>query len=381
MGLNETEAKEKGIAYDVSTYGIDDLDRAIADSEAHGLVKVLTAPGTDKILGATIAGEHAGDLIVEFVTAMRHGIGLNKILGTIHIYPTLCRGEQVRRRRLEALDGDAGPDGVRHGVPRLDARRRRGSARCSARSPRAARQAPVLRRGREPRGRLMARLVVALALLAASQPRRWRSTTRHKAWDDLLKKHVRYVQDGNASRVAYAGFAKDRAALKAVLDEYQKVDARRVRRLDQAAAAGLPHQRLQRVHGREDPHALSRHQVDPRLRHGVRQPVEGQVLHALRRSPRTSTRSSTRSCARKACTTSPRVHVAVVCASIGCPMLRNEAFVAGPARGAARGRDAPLPVGPHAQPLQPADRASSRSRGSSTGTARTSRRATRATPR
>jgi pyruvate/2-oxoglutarate dehydrogenase complex dihydrolipoamide dehydrogenase (E3) component/uncharacterized membrane protein YdjX (TVP38/TMEM64 family) len=88
VGLNETEAKEKGIACEVTTYGIDDLDRAIADGEAHGLVKVLTVPGKDKILGATVVGTHAGDLIIEFITAMKNGIGLNRILGTIHIYPT-----------------------------------------------------------------------------------------------------------------------------------------------------------------------------------------------------------------------------------------------------------------------------------------------------
>jgi pyruvate/2-oxoglutarate dehydrogenase complex dihydrolipoamide dehydrogenase (E3) component/uncharacterized membrane protein YdjX (TVP38/TMEM64 family) len=94
VGLNETEAKEKGIAHEVTTYGIDDLDRAIADGEAHGLVKVLTVPGKDRILGATIVGEHAGDLIVEYISAMRHGIGLNKILGTIHIYPTLAEANK-----------------------------------------------------------------------------------------------------------------------------------------------------------------------------------------------------------------------------------------------------------------------------------------------
>jgi len=94
VGLNETEAREKNIPFEVTTYGIDDLDRAIADGTAHGLVKVLTAPGKDRILGATIAGEHAGDLITEFVTAMKHGIGLNKILGTIHIYPTLAEANK-----------------------------------------------------------------------------------------------------------------------------------------------------------------------------------------------------------------------------------------------------------------------------------------------
>ena len=88
VGLNEQEAKEQGVAYEVTKYGIDDLDRAIAESAAHGFVKVLTVPGKDKILGVTLVGEHAGDLLAEFVFAMRHGLGLNKILGTIHTYPT-----------------------------------------------------------------------------------------------------------------------------------------------------------------------------------------------------------------------------------------------------------------------------------------------------
>ena len=78
----------------MTTYGIGDLDRAIADEEAHGLVKVLTVPGKDRILGVTIAGEHAGDLIAEYVLAMRHGLGLNKILGTIHIYPTMAEANK-----------------------------------------------------------------------------------------------------------------------------------------------------------------------------------------------------------------------------------------------------------------------------------------------
>ena len=94
VGLNETEAREQGVRYEVSTYGIDDLDRAIADEEAHGVVKVLTVPGKDRILGATIVGEHAGDLIIEYIAAMRHGIGLNKILSTIHIYPTLVEANK-----------------------------------------------------------------------------------------------------------------------------------------------------------------------------------------------------------------------------------------------------------------------------------------------
>ncbi len=89
VGLNENDAKENNIPYEVTTYGIGDLDRAISDSEAHGFVKVLTVPGKDKILGVTIVGTHAGDIIPEFILAMKHGLGLNKILSTIHIYPTL----------------------------------------------------------------------------------------------------------------------------------------------------------------------------------------------------------------------------------------------------------------------------------------------------
>ncbi len=94
VGLNETEARERGIAYEVTAWDIGELDRAIADGEAQGVVKVLTAPGSDRILGATIAGEHAGDLIIEFVSAMKHRIGLNKILATIHIYPTLAEANK-----------------------------------------------------------------------------------------------------------------------------------------------------------------------------------------------------------------------------------------------------------------------------------------------
>lgn len=94
VGLNEQEAKEKNIPYEVTKYDIDDLDRAIADSEARGFVKVLTVPGKDKILGVTIVGTHAGDLLAEYVLAMKHGLGLNKILGTIHTYPTLAEANK-----------------------------------------------------------------------------------------------------------------------------------------------------------------------------------------------------------------------------------------------------------------------------------------------
>jgi pyruvate/2-oxoglutarate dehydrogenase complex dihydrolipoamide dehydrogenase (E3) component len=94
FGLNEQEDKVKNMAYEVTKFCMDDLDRAIADSEARGFVKVLTVPGKDKILGVTIVGTHAGDLLAEYVLAMKHGLGLNKILGTIHTYPTLAEANK-----------------------------------------------------------------------------------------------------------------------------------------------------------------------------------------------------------------------------------------------------------------------------------------------
>ena len=94
VGLNEQEAKEKGIEFEVSRFNIADLDRAITEGEAHGFVKVLTPPGSDQVMGVTIVGDHAGDIIAEYVAAMKHGFGLNKILSTIHIYPTLAEANK-----------------------------------------------------------------------------------------------------------------------------------------------------------------------------------------------------------------------------------------------------------------------------------------------
>ena len=94
VGLNEQQAQQQGIAYQLSRYDIDDLDRAIADGQAKGFIKVLTPPGKDTILGVTIVAANAGDLIAEFVLAMKHGLGLNKILGTIHTYPTMMEANK-----------------------------------------------------------------------------------------------------------------------------------------------------------------------------------------------------------------------------------------------------------------------------------------------
>lgn len=94
VGLSVDEAREKEIDVEVTTYGIDDLDRAIADSADYGFVRVLTEPGKDKILGATIVSAHAGEMLPEFVLAMKHGLGLNKLLGTIHVYPTFSEANK-----------------------------------------------------------------------------------------------------------------------------------------------------------------------------------------------------------------------------------------------------------------------------------------------
>ena len=94
VGINEDEAKERGIDYEITRFDFEELDRAITDSATKGFIKVITPKGKDKILGVTIVSEHAGDLIAEFVLAMKHGLGLNKILGTIHSYPTWAEGNK-----------------------------------------------------------------------------------------------------------------------------------------------------------------------------------------------------------------------------------------------------------------------------------------------
>jgi pyruvate/2-oxoglutarate dehydrogenase complex dihydrolipoamide dehydrogenase (E3) component len=109
VGINEKEAAQQGIAYESTVFNLDDLDRAIADSEARGFIKVLTVPGSDKILGVCIVGYHASELISEYILAMKHGLGLNKILATIHIYPTYSEankfvaGEWKKQRKPERL--------------------------------------------------------------------------------------------------------------------------------------------------------------------------------------------------------------------------------------------------------------------------------------
>lgn len=94
VGLNEQEAQEQGIAFEVTRFDLHELDRAICDSATKGFVKLLTVPGKDVILGVTIVGDHAGELLAEYVLAMKHKLGLNKVLGTIHSYPTMAEANK-----------------------------------------------------------------------------------------------------------------------------------------------------------------------------------------------------------------------------------------------------------------------------------------------
>ena len=108
VGLNEQEAREQNVPHEVTVYQMHELDRAIADSAKQGFVKVLTPPGKDKILGVTIVGDHAGELLAEYVLAMKHGLGLNKILGTIHTYPTMAEANKYAAgewKRANAPEG------------------------------------------------------------------------------------------------------------------------------------------------------------------------------------------------------------------------------------------------------------------------------------
>ncbi|MGE4579832.1 MAG: dihydrolipoyl dehydrogenase [Desulfuromonadales bacterium] len=95
VGLNEVEAREQNIDHEITRFELAELDRAIAEGEDRGWIKVITPPGQDKILGVTIVGTHAGDLLAEYILAMKHGLGLNKILGTIHPYPTLAEANKM----------------------------------------------------------------------------------------------------------------------------------------------------------------------------------------------------------------------------------------------------------------------------------------------
>jgi len=121
VGLNEQEAESRGIEVEVTYYELEELDRALADEEGRGFIKVLTPPGKDRILGATIVGHHAGDLIAEFIAAMKWGKGLKSLMGTIHIYPTLT---EANKFAASAWRKKHAPEGLLDWVERFHRLRR-----------------------------------------------------------------------------------------------------------------------------------------------------------------------------------------------------------------------------------------------------------------
>ena len=121
VGLNEQDAEREGVEVEVTYFHLEELDRALADEEGKGFVKVLTPPGKDRILGVTIVGHHAGDLMAEFILAMKHGLGLKKVMGTIHIYPTLSEASKFA---ASAWRKKHAPEGLLEWVGKFHALRR-----------------------------------------------------------------------------------------------------------------------------------------------------------------------------------------------------------------------------------------------------------------
>jgi hypothetical protein len=287
VGLNELEARERGVPYEVTVYGLDDLDRAIADGSAQGRVKVLSAPGSDRVLGATIAGEHAGDLIAEFVVAMRHGLGLNKILGTIHIYPTLAEANKYAAGAWKK------------------------GARAAARARRPGKAARLETR--------MRWLAAALVLFSACA-----NAFEHARWDALLKRHVVLLEGGKASQLDYAGVAAEREALRDYLSSVSAVKEaefnawpkrEQMAFLINAYNAFTVEKILTRYPDIRSIWDFGKVFGNPFRDEffsllGARMSLDG-IEHGILRKRYGE----------------PRVHYALNCASVGCPMLREQAYV------------------------------------------------------
>ena len=264
---------------------------------------------------------------------MKHGIGLEQDpRHDPHLSHATPSRTSTRRASGSARRVTQGQMDVATAFNDWTRGRRRPRRRSSRKLSRCGDKRPLLRTGAGARRRLMSRSsAIARVSLCAARGRR--STTRHKAWDDLLKKHVRYVQNGNASRVDYAGFAEGPRAAEG-----------RARRLPEGARAlsstagrspsSRPSSSTRTTRSRSRRSSRATRTSSRSAISAASSATRGRTSSSRSSaSPRTSTTSSTRRCARKACTTIRARHVAVVCASIGCPMLRNEAFTARPARG------------------------------------------------
>ena len=315
VGLNELEAKEQEIPYEVSTYGIDDLDRAIADGEDYGVVKVLTVPGKDKILGATIVGPHAGDLLCEYVLAMKHGLGLNKILGTIHTYPTLAEANKFAAGVWKKAHA---PEKLLGYVEKYHAWRRKplsAGARALA--------AAVV---------LIAAVAVAVGVLATRGAAVPPPTNEHAVdFSHALAKVLERV-DGEG-RVDYAGLQADPSDLDAFYGAIAGLDRERYETWsDQRQIAfwsnaynGLtllaivehyPIERSASVDSILHPRGI-------RWIPGVWDKLAFTVMG------REMTLNAIEHQVLRVEYDEPRIHVALVCAAISCPPLRDEPFVEG----------------------------------------------------
>ncbi len=295
VGLNEQEAREKNVPYEVTRYGIDDLDRAITDGAAFGFVKVLTQPGKDRILGVTIVAEHAGDLLAEFVLAMKHGLGLTKILATVHAYPTWAEANKYAAGEWKRARA---PARLLKWLERYHAGRRRYS--------------------------LLKTLLFVLLGWFTTGPATGAGVD-HDVWNELLKEHVVPLQEGRATAVDYGGMLRDRARLQGYLQ-----------RLSAVNRAEFDHWQAQEqlaflinaynawtvdlvLSGYPDIHSIKD------LGGFLSSPWKKEFIPLLdeTRSLDDIEHRLIRGSGRYR---EPRIHFAVNCASIGCPALRAEAY-------------------------------------------------------
>ncbi|KAK3604237.1 hypothetical protein CHS0354_002045 [Potamilus streckersoni] len=286
VGINENDAKQQGIAYEVTRYGIDDLDRAIADGKDHGFIKILTVPGKDRILGVTIVGEHGGDLLAEFVLAMKHGLGLNKILGTIHTYPTLSEANKYAAGEWKRAHV---PHNLLNGLKNIihsDAENKDQNTEA---------------------GKLSG------------------SEFSHENWDKLLEKYVVPINDGTGTQFDYRRIQYDKILFNQYLQKLSKVN-----KVD-FDAWGKNYQLafLINAYNAWTVELIIRKDDLPKsikdLGSLFKTPWQNKFVPLLgeTRSLDNIEHDLIRGSGRY---NEPRIHFAVNCASIGCPALLNEAY-------------------------------------------------------
>ena len=354
VGLNETEAKEKNIPYEVTTYGIDDLDRAIADGEAQGVVKVLTVPGKDRILGVTIAGEHAGDLIVEYITAMKHGIGLNKILGTIHIYPTLVEANKYAAGEWKRKQVTAGQLAFLERSTRGAAMSAASASLLGAPARARLRQAPRVSRRSALTNRFIERCAACSPCSRSSCSHRTsplHSITVTRPGTICSRRTSCGSTRVTPPRCATQASRASARNSKAYLDSLSAVTRDGVRRLEQAEQLAFL---INAYNAFTIEKILTRYPKLKSIRDFgtfVGNPWKDKFFTLLG-TPMSLDGIEHDTIRKPGVYDDPRIHFAVNCASIGCPALRNEAYVADRLDAPARGPDEALPVRPLPQSLR-----------------------------